>query len=66
VQAIGSGGEQRHVASSAERGDAGIKRHTTRMPVAARERHKLGMGHLPVADEGWDVRVGERNVADQE
>jgi len=36
------------------------------MPVAARERQKLRMGHLPVADEGWDVRVGEQNVADQE
>jgi len=36
------------------------------MPVAARERQKLRMGHLPVAHEGWDVRVGEQNVADQE
>jgi len=54
-----SSGEQLHVASCVQRGDAGVEGHQADA-VAPCQREELCVGYLPMASDGWDVGMGER------
>ncbi len=62
-QLAGSGGEQLHVATLGERGDAGVERHQADA-VTPRERQKQRVRHLPMAKDRWELAIVERDVID--